>query len=153
MSASSFPFFSVKRSFDMRMHAIRDHGQPALPRYSYPGCYMEKHLLNCTHLVKKQLALGRPRTPPAHLEQRTKFANFFFFAFFMWFSYHTFIRQKHVPLSLPNVFYRSGTISPLFTCTLLWNSLPSSLRHPGVDFSRFRNAIATYMGFPVTRRT
>ena len=45
MSASSFPFFSVKRSFDMRMHAIRDRGQPALPRYSYPGRYMEKHLL------------------------------------------------------------------------------------------------------------
>ena len=45
MSASSFPFFSVKRSFDMRMHAIRDRGQPALARYSYPGRYMEKHLL------------------------------------------------------------------------------------------------------------
>ena len=44
MSASSFPFFSAKRSFDMRMHAIRDPGQPALPRYSYPGRYMEKHL-------------------------------------------------------------------------------------------------------------
>ena len=44
MSASSFPFFSVKRSFDMRMHAIRDRGQPALPRYSNPGRYMEKHL-------------------------------------------------------------------------------------------------------------
>ena len=44
MSASSFSFFSVKRSFDMRMHAIRDCGQPALPRYTYPGCYMEKHL-------------------------------------------------------------------------------------------------------------
>ena len=29
----------------MRMHAIRDRGQPALPRYSYPGRYMEKHLL------------------------------------------------------------------------------------------------------------
>ena len=28
----------------MRMHAIRDRGQPALPRYSYPGRYMEKHL-------------------------------------------------------------------------------------------------------------
>ena len=26
------------------MHAIRDRGQPALPRYSYPGRYMEKHL-------------------------------------------------------------------------------------------------------------
>ena len=44
MSASSFPFFSAKRSFDMRMDAIRDRGQPALPRYSYPGRYMEKHL-------------------------------------------------------------------------------------------------------------
>ena len=28
----------------MRMHARRDRGQPALPRYSYPGRYMEKHL-------------------------------------------------------------------------------------------------------------
>ena len=46
MSVSSFPFFSVKRSLDMRMHAIRDRGQPALPRYSYPGRYMEKHLLS-----------------------------------------------------------------------------------------------------------
>ena len=26
--------------------------------------------------------------------------------------------------------HRSGTISPLFTCPLLWNSLPSSLWHP-----------------------
>ena len=43
--------------------------------------------------------------------------------------------------------------SLLFTCSLLWNSLSSSLRHPDVDFSRFRNALATYMGFPVTRHT
>ena len=35
----------------------------------------------------------------------------------------------------------------------LWNSLPSSLRHPDVKFSRFRNALAIYMGFPVTRHT
>ena len=57
--------------------------------------------------------------------------------------------QSFISLSLPNVCHRSGTISPLFTCSLLWNSLPSSLRHPDVDFSRFRNALATYMGFPV----
>ena len=31
MSASSFPFFSVKHSFDIRMRARRDLGQPALP--------------------------------------------------------------------------------------------------------------------------
>ena len=61
--------------------------------------------------------------------------------------------QSFISLSLPNVCHRSGTISPLFTCSLLWNSLPSSLRHPDVKFSRFRNALATYMGFPVTRHT
>ena len=57
--------------------------------------------------------------------------------------------QSFVSLSLLNVSHRSGTISPLFTCSLLWNSL----RHPDADFSRFRNALATYMGFPVTRHT
>ena len=61
--------------------------------------------------------------------------------------------QSFITHSLPDVCHRSGTISPLFTCSLLWNSLPSSLRHPDVDFSRFRNALATYMGFPVTRHT
>ena len=61
--------------------------------------------------------------------------------------------QSFISLSLPNVCHRFGTISPLFTCSLLWNSLPSSLRHPDVNFSRFRNALATYMGFPVTRHT
>ena len=61
--------------------------------------------------------------------------------------------QSFISLSLPNVCHRSGAISPLFTCSLLWNSLPSSLRHPDVDFSRFRNALATYMGFPVTGHT
>ena len=59
--------------------------------------------------------------------------------------YLSFLAQHLSPLS--------GTISPLFTCSLLWNSLPSSLRHPDVDFSRFRNALATYMGFPVTGHT
>ena len=49
--------------------------------------------------------------------------------------------QSFISLSLPNVCHSSGTISPLFTCSLLWNSLPSSLRHPDVDFSRFRNAL------------
>ena len=43
--------------------------------------------------------------------------------------------QSFISLSLPNVCHRSGTISPLFTCSLLWNSLPSSLRHPDVNFS------------------
>ena len=63
--------------------------------------------------------------------------------------------QSFISLSLPNVCHRSGTISPLFTCSLLprWNSLPSSLQHPDVDFSRFRNALATYMGFRETRHT
>ena len=61
--------------------------------------------------------------------------------------------QSFISLSLPNVCHRSGTISPLFTCSLLWNALPSSLRHPDVDFSRFRNALVTYMRFPVTRHT
>ena len=61
--------------------------------------------------------------------------------------------QSVISLSLPNVCHRSGTISPLFTCSLLWNSLPSSLRHPDVNFCRFRNALATYMGFPVTSHT
>ena len=59
--------------------------------------------------------------------------------------------QSFISLSLPHVCHRSGTISPLFTCSLLWNSLSSSLPHPDVDFSRFRNALATYMGFPLTR--
>ena len=61
--------------------------------------------------------------------------------------------QSFISLSLPNVCHRAGTISPLFTCSLLWNSLPSSLRHPDVDFSRYRNALATYMGFPATWHT
>ena len=61
--------------------------------------------------------------------------------------------QSFISLSLPNVCHRSGTISPLFICSLLWNSLPSSLWHHDVDFSRFRNALSTFMGFPVTKHT
>ena len=56
--------------------------------------------------------------------------------------------QSFISLSLPNVCHRSGTISPLFTCSLLWNSLPSSLRHPDVKFSRFRERPCHLHGIP-----
>ena len=47
--------------------------------------------------------------------------------------------------------HRSGTISRLFTCSLLWNSLPSSVGHP-VTYSNFRSSLCSYMtGFPVSR--
>ena len=43
--------------------------------------------------------------------------------------------QSSVKLALCNVQTRSGSVSPLFTSSLLWNSLPSALRQPDLSSS------------------
>ena len=42
--------------------------------------------------------------------------------------------QSSVKLALCKVKTRSGSVSPLFTSSLLWNSLPSALRQPDLFF-------------------
>ncbi len=59
--------------------------------------------------------------------------------------------QITVSLCIPRIARRSGSISPLFTSSLLWNSLPSLLRSPVLSFSAFRHQLYKYLGFPVIR--
>ena len=46
--------------------------------------------------------------------------------------------------------WRPGTISPLFTSTLLWNSLPSPIRSAS-SLHTFRQELQKYLGIPVIR--
>ena len=57
--------------------------------------------------------------------------------------------QSSVKLALCNVKTRSGSLSPLFTCSRLQNSLPSALRQPGLSSSHFSHLLYLYLGFPV----
>ena len=49
--------------------------------------------------------------------------------------------QSSVKLALCNVKTRSGSVSPLFTSSLLWNSLPSALRQPDLSSSQFSHLL------------
>ena len=59
--------------------------------------------------------------------------------------------QSSVKLALCNVKTRSGSVSSLFTSSLLWNSLPSALRQPDLSSSQFSHLLYLYLGFPVNR--
>ena len=59
--------------------------------------------------------------------------------------------QSVTSLCIPHVTRRSGTISPLFTTSLLWNSLPSPLRSPTFSLHSFRQQLMKYLGFPINR--
>ena len=59
--------------------------------------------------------------------------------------------QSSVKLALCKVKTRSGSVSPLFTSSLLWNSLPSDLRQPDLSSSQFSHLLYLYLGFPVNR--
>ena len=59
--------------------------------------------------------------------------------------------QSSVKLALCKVKTRSGSVSPLFTSSLLWNSLPSALRQPDLSSSQFSHLLYLYLGFPVNR--
>ena len=48
MSASSFLLFSVNRSLDMQMHAIRDRGQQTLAPLLVPGPLYGKTIYSCS---------------------------------------------------------------------------------------------------------
>ena len=53
-------------------------------------------------------------------------------------------------LCIPSAARRPGTISPLFTSTLLWNSLPSPIRSAS-SLHTFRQELQKYLGIPVIR--
>ena len=88
------------------------------------------------------LAMISPSSPNVCHRRWCNLSPLYFFFFFFWGGKPSLFNQ-----------FKDANSEPLFTCSLLWNSLPSSLGHPDVDFSRFRNALATYLGFPVTRHT
>ena len=59
--------------------------------------------------------------------------------------------QSVTSLCIPRVTHRSGSISPLITTSLLWNSLTSPLRSPTFPLHSFRQQSMKYLGFPVIR--
>ena len=58
--------------------------------------------------------------------------------------------QLTLSLCIPSAARRPGTISPLFTNTLLWNSLPSPIRSAS-SLHTFRQELQKYLGIPVIR--
>ena len=58
--------------------------------------------------------------------------------------------QLTLSLCIPSAARRPGTISPLFTSTLLWNSLPSPIRSAS-SLHTFRQELQKYLGIPVIR--
>ena len=58
--------------------------------------------------------------------------------------------QLTLSLCIPSAARRPGTISPLFTSTLLWNSLPSPIRSAS-SLHTFRKELQKYLGIPVIR--
>ena len=56
--------------------------------------------------------------------------------------------QPTFSLCIPSVTRRPGTISPLFTSSLLWNSFPSPLR-PTSSLNTFGKELEKYLGFSV----
>ena len=58
--------------------------------------------------------------------------------------------QLTLSLCIPSAARRPGTISPLFTSTLLWNSLPSPIRLAS-SLHTFRQDLQKYLGIPVIR--
>ena len=58
--------------------------------------------------------------------------------------------QLTLSLCIPSAARHPGTISPLFTSTLLWNSLPSPIRSAS-SLHTFRQDLQKYLGIPVIR--
>ena len=58
--------------------------------------------------------------------------------------------QLTLSLCIPSAARRPGTISPLFTSTLLWNSLPSPIRSAS-SLHTFRQDLQKYLGISVIR--
>ena len=58
--------------------------------------------------------------------------------------------QLTLSLCIPSAARRPGTISPLFTSTLLWNSLPSPTRSAS-SLHTFKQDLQKYLGIPVIR--
>ena len=58
--------------------------------------------------------------------------------------------QLTLSLCIPSAARRPGTICPLFTSTLLWNSLPSPIRSAS-SLHTFRQELQKYLGIPVIR--
>ena len=58
--------------------------------------------------------------------------------------------QLTLSLCIPSAARRPGTISPLFTSTLLWNSLPAPIRSAS-SLHTFRQELQKYLGIPVIR--
>ena len=56
--------------------------------------------------------------------------------------------QLTLSLCIPSAARCPGTISPLFTSTLLWNSLPSPIRSAS-SLHTFRQELQKYLGIPV----
>ena len=52
---------------------------------------------------------------------------------------------------LPQVYCRSGALSPLYISTLLWSNLPSELRSPSISSFTFHSSLVQYLGHPVSR--
>ena len=59
--------------------------------------------------------------------------------------------QLTLSLCIPSAARRPGTISSLFTCALLWNSLPSPIRSAS-SLHTFRQDLQKYLGIPVIRQ-
>ena len=59
--------------------------------------------------------------------------------------------QLTLLLCIPSAARHPGTISPLFTSTLLWNSLPSPIRSASL-LHTFRQDLQKYLGTPVRPR-
>ena len=61
--------------------------------------------------------------------------------------------QLTLSLCIPSAARRPGTISPLFTSTLLWNSLPSPIRSaPSLHTFMIRQDLQKYLLIPVIRQ-
>ena len=58
--------------------------------------------------------------------------------------------QLTLSLCIPSAARRPDTISPLFTSTPLWNSLPSPIRSAS-SLHTFRQELQKYLGIPVIR--
>ena len=60
------------------------------------------------------------------------------------------LTELTLSLCIPSAARHPGTISPLFTSTLLWNSLPSPIRSAS-SLHTFRQDLQKYLGIPVIR--
>ena len=91
------------------------------------------HTYRCTHALASSLLCQqyKLRSPSNSIHSTTR-------------------SQLTLSLCIPSAARRPGTISPLFTSTLLWNSLPSPIRSAS-SLHTFRQDLQKYLGIPVIR--